>query len=1048
MKNIIAKIPLVGQTNPGLSVDQHPLRLAIRKALRDTTCTRIIPLVALSLAGLTNPVLGQQATVEHSSLDGSNGFSLKSLVENRNPFGYSVSGAGDVNGDGIDDLLFGNYGADPNGRNSGASYVVFGTHGVGTGGTIELSSLDGNNGFAINGVAAADRSGISVSAAGDVNGDGVDDLLIGARGANSNGENSGASYVVFGARGVGANGTVELSKLNGSNGFVLNGVATGDFSGRSVSAAGDVNGDGIDDILISAFNADPNGDDSGASYVVFGASEVGSNGTLELSTLDGSNGFVLNGVAERDFSGGSVSSAGDVNGDGVNDLLIGASGADPNGDNSGASYVVFGASDVGSGDTVELSALNGTNGFVLNGVAADDRSGTPVSTAGDINGDGIDDMLIGAAGSRYDPINSYVVFGASVVGSSGNVELSSLNGSNGFILSSNDIGPDNFDDESNLGHSLSAAGDINGDGIDDLLVGPHSVNFNGYSDSDDVFVVFGDNGVGSSGLLELSTLVDGGNGFVIKDVPVGLYSFISVSAAGDVNDDGIDDILIGGLSTSGIDDPLTGDSSYFGNSNISSVVFGQVAGDPIDDPVLTTLDIQVSASSDDAEENTATGKVNRGSSDLELVNQGRHHQIVGMRFNGLNIPKGATITKASVQFQVDEAHSGNATLMIQGQATDNAPTFTNANRNISFRDRTNAVVDWSPVPWTTVGEAGADQQTPDIALVIQEIVNRQGWTSGNALAIIITGSGQHTAESFNGDAAGAPVLHVEYTTDPGVNQAPIVNAGTDQTINLPSDTNHVDVNLNGTVTDNGIPNPPGAVTTLWSKISGPGTVTFDDDNAVDTAANFDAEGTYVLRLTADDGDLNTFDNLTVIVNAAGSAIIQEGRVSASGDDAEEYTDSGAVNIDSRDLEMAESNAKNRLVGMRFNDINIPKDATITQAYLQFQANDSNSKIAHLKITGEARDFALTFTVARRNISSRIKTAAEVEWEPEPWNTPGEAGPDQKSPNIAAVIQEIVSQSGWSSGNSLAIIISGDGVRSAESFNGNPAAAPVLHVKYQ
>jgi hypothetical protein len=422
-----------------------------------------------------------------------------------------------------------------------------------------------------------------------------------------------------------------------------------------------------------------------------------------------------------------------------------------------------------------------------------------------------------------------------------------------------------------------------------------------------------------------------------------------------------------------------------------------------------------------------------------------------MRFNGLNIPKGATITKASVQFQVDETHSGNATLMIQGQATDNAPTFTNANRNISFRDRTNAVVDWSPVPWTTVGEAGADQQTPDIALVIQEIVNRQGWTTGNSLAIIITGSGQHTAESFNGDAAGAPVLHVEYTTDPGVNQAPIVNAGTDQIINLPSDANHVNVNLNGTVTDNGVPNPPGEVTTLWNKISGPGTITFDDNNAVDTTANFDAEGTYVLRLSADDGDLNTFDNLTVIVNAAGSAIIQAVRVSSSSDDAEESTDSGVVNVNSRDLEMAESNTRNRLVGMRFNGLNIPKNATITQAYLQFQVNESNSEMAHLKITGEATENASTFTTASRNISSRIKTSAEVEWEPEPWNTPGEAGPDQTSPNIASVIQEIVkivSQSEWSSGNSLAIIISGDGVRSAESFNGNPATAPVLHVEYQ
>ncbi len=124
---------------------------------------------------------------------------------------------------------------------------------------------------------------------------------------------------------------VELSSLDGNSGFVLNGVTSGDYSGQSVSAAGDVNGDGVDDLLIGAHRADPNGDRSGASYVVFGASGVGSSGTLELSALDGSNGFVLNGVVEFDESGRSVSAAGDVNGDGVDDLLIGAYRANPNG---------------------------------------------------------------------------------------------------------------------------------------------------------------------------------------------------------------------------------------------------------------------------------------------------------------------------------------------------------------------------------------------------------------------------------------------------------------------------------------------------------------------------------------------------------------------------------------------------------------------------------------------------------------------------------------------------------------------------------------------
>ncbi len=462
-----------------------PLSVAIRQTLRATTRMQIAPLMALSLAGLAAPALAQDAVVELSSLDGNTGFVLNGVAAGDSS-GVSVSAAGDVNGDGVDDLLIGAGNADPNGPSSGASYVVFGASGVGNSGTLELSSLEGSNGFVLNGVAAFDRSGYSVSAAGDVNGDGIDDLLIGAPSAFPYGSPSGTSYVVFGASGVGSSGTLELSALDGSDGFVLNGVDLADGSGHSVSAAGDVNGDGVDDLLIGARDADPNGSNSGASYVVFGASGVGTGGTLELSALDGSNGFVLNGVAAFDRSGYSVSAAGDVNGDGVDDLLIGAYGAAPNGIRSGASYVVFGASGVGNSGTLELSSLDGSSGFVLNGVAAFDQSGYSVSAAGDVNGDGIDDLLIGAFGA--DPNGSgsgasYVVFGASGVGSGGTLELSALDGNTGFVLNGVAVG-----DRS--GRSVSAAGDVNGDGIDDLLIGALTADPNGDL-SGASYVVFG-----------------------------------------------------------------------------------------------------------------------------------------------------------------------------------------------------------------------------------------------------------------------------------------------------------------------------------------------------------------------------------------------------------------------------------------------------------------------------------------------------------------------------------------------------------------------------
>ncbi|MEE9344048.1 MAG: hypothetical protein V3U88_00410 [Methylococcales bacterium] len=817
MKNRIMQISQAEQANPCLPVEaenQHPLRQAICQVLRETTHAKIMPLVALSLAGLASPSLAQQARVDVANLDGSNGFMFVP-VNAYDGTGGSVSAAGDINGDGIDDLLIGAENASPNGYLSGASYVVFGTSEVGGNGTMELSALNGTNGFVLNGVTGGDeteqevgdRAGSSVSAAGDINGDGIDDLVIGAFSANGF---DGASYVVFGSD-QGFTASIELSDLNGNNGFVLNGDYSTGRSGISVSGAGDINGDGVDDLLIGADDANTAGVRStGASYVVFGGNEVGSNGTLDLSILDGNNGFVLNGVGGQ--TGRSVSVAGDVNGDGVDDLLIGAAGFN-------ASFVMFGADSVGASGMLDLSRLDGNDGFVINGAVDGDGLGNSVSGAGDVNGDGIDDLLIGA--SRADPNGrnsgaSYIVFGASDVGAGGTLELSAFDGSNGFVLNG-------VIERTYSGGTVSAAGDVNGDGIDDLLIGAGRNSF----------VVFGGRGIGSNGTQELSNL-NGGNGFGINVSGVGVSS---VSGVGDVNADGVDDIMIGRY-----------------------VVFGQKT----DDRLQATLDVQVSASNDDAEENVANDKVKPGSSDLEFGDQGGKNQLVGMRFNDLGIPQGATITNAFIQFQVDETHSGASTLMIEGQATDNALTFARTNGNISSRNRTNAVVDWQPIPWTTVGEAGSDQQTPNIASVIQEIVGRPGWSSDNSLAIIITGNGRRVAESFNGDAAGAPVLHVEYRL---INQAPAVDAGPGQTITLPLN----EVNLDGTVSDDGLPAPDELVTT-WSKVNGPGTVIFADTNAVDTTTSFDTEGTYVLRLTADDGSQSVFDELTVIVNAAGTPI--------------------------------------------------------------------------------------------------------------------------------------------------------------------------------
>jgi len=551
---------------------------------------------------------------------------------------------------------------------------------------------------------------------------------------------------------------------------------------------------------------------------------------------------------------------------------------------------------------------------------------------------------------------------------------------------------------------------------------------------------------------------------------------------------------------------------------------------PIPGAVLqlsSSLDVRVASGTDDAEEKD-DGRMYITSSDLELVFD-YGNQVVGMRFNGIDIPQGATISRAYIQFKAEDTSTETTSLTIHGENSDNATTFGSSTWNISSRSRTNASVTWSPAAWASIGEAGIDQQTPDLRSIIQEIVNRPGWIQNNSLVIIVSGTGRRVAESYEGDQVGAPLLHIDYTSgnSPQVlissptdgasfnlgeeinfnatasdiedgdltaniawesnldgnlgsggnlyysglsvgmhtitssaidssgltgtdqvsiavigqveNQPPLVSAGIDKTIPL-SQT----AILNGSVSDDGLPDPPGQVTTVWSVVSGPGTVSFTDSSSLTTTATFSMPGSYTLRLTADDGELQGSDVIQITVTES-AALTFETSIMTKTDDAEESS-SGSVGLYSSDLELVLESSL-QTVGLRFNNVIIPPGSTIVSAAIQFKADEMNSESTSLSIQGQLDNNAVTFASATGNISDRARTVAEVEWNPAPWTVVGEAGSNQKTPDIAPVIQEIINLPGWVHGNSLVIIITGIGKRVADSFDGDPASAPLLQVEF-
>jgi hypothetical protein len=413
----------------------------------------------------------------------------------------------------------------------------------------ELGSVDlaTQASLSIIGAAAGDKTGLRVSGAGDVNGDGRADVVVGASLADTFQTDAGAAYVVFG---TGATGNLPLATLGGG-GFRIDGGVEGQKAGLVVAGAGDVNGDGRGDVIVASNVAYPNGENSGAAWVVFGKADLA---VVHLATL-GSSGFQINGAHAQDKAGFAVSGAGDVNGDGLADVVLGAIGASVRGPAAGAAYVVFGKQ---SSAPVELGALGG-QGFEIDGEAADDAAGYSVGGAGDVNLDGRADVVVGAVKAdhlRTDSGSAYVVFGRAATTA---VDLGSL-GSGGYRLDGATAGEQ-------TGTDVAGAGDVNQDGRPDVIVGARLARAGGQAGSGSAYVVWGRPDTAG---LDLGAL--GAGGFRVDGAAVNDQAGWSVSGAGDFNGDRRPDVLVGAYAAD--NRSLSGAGSayvVFGKSDTASV---------------------------------------------------------------------------------------------------------------------------------------------------------------------------------------------------------------------------------------------------------------------------------------------------------------------------------------------------------------------------------------------------------------------------------------------------------------------------------------------
>lgn len=448
---------------------------------------------------------------------GTNGFQVTGPGADAE-LGTSVALAGDINGDGLGDVLVG-------ARNvagaAGRAYLIWGRRQYAP--QFDAGSLVGSsNAVVINGLNTLDELGTAICGAGDLNDDGYPDIAVGAP-INATSSRTNYVAVIFG--GTNLTGALSPTDLNGTNGFLCL-APTGSLAGASLAGLGDLNGDGRDDLAIGAPEADRAGiTNGGAVYLLFGRTNWPAQ--IDLAQLNGTNGAILSSEANFNRFGKAVAALPDFNGDARPDVLIGASSVSTSGFPIGRAYVVLGRTNWPA--QLVVTNLAAPHGLLVYGIEPNGAAGTSVA-GGDINGDGLSDAIVGSPGNAG---KIAVLYGTTNTASP--LFLSALNGTNGFTLITTNA-------SSRLGSAVAAGYDLDGDGRSDLLGGASDTTISGQSKAGAVYLLFGRSSF--SATVDVTQL-NGTNGFSVEGVQAAAEVGWSVGAGPDVNGDNFDDLILG-----------------------------------------------------------------------------------------------------------------------------------------------------------------------------------------------------------------------------------------------------------------------------------------------------------------------------------------------------------------------------------------------------------------------------------------------------------------------------------------------------------------------